>query len=825
MGNKPLNVTLVNALTNQPLANQRIDVKEILPNDEYKWRQRLTTDAQGKVAFDLDGLGSGRLYQLKSSPYQAGSVYSEILNTTGNFSFAVGNTPVTLIDARNGKAMAGFKLTSIEKTPDGKLHWKNSGTTDAQGVVNFDLSGVNSGRLYTILAKNTFAQNKYYFSPWISESGKVVFSISPGLTYRPDQKVPVISISSPSANALVSSNGFLLRGLVSDNDAIDRVEVNIGGSSGLATVSNNYWEYSVNAAMLGGLGNIPLSVTAYDVAQNKTQVGLSVNSIVDDEFPALDISSHLNGDKVSVKGFLISGNVSDNTGVRRLSADVNDSIYGKVKSDSKIEISASGRWTLVVEEVTLGATIDVVIKAVDSAGNLSSETVNLQVVSVIDDGVQLINRLTFGATPDLLDEVRKMGAQAFINQQLNPSTIDDTAFQDRIAFEVPDSHRDLIDYQLKYAIYSKRQLLEVMTWFWENHFNTDVNKTSHVGYELGENNLFRRHALGNFRDLLAVSSKSPGMMVYLDNITNRKEEPNENYARELMELHTLGVNGGYTNEDVAEVARVFTGWQERDHAFYFNESRHDYGEKLFVGNVIPAGLGVEGGDMILDILASHPATAKFICTKLLQVFVDDKPLPGSISGCAASFLSSNGNIKQVLQTIFASPEFNSPRQFHQKFKTPIEFLAGAERNLMAQHSPRNTYAEIQNLGMPLFHNPVPTGWAETGDKWINMNQLMTRIRFGTNLAFNEENYYNSNTYLNSVTEFFRSRGYETAQGVLGYLLMLTVDSDYTPFEWSVAYNKLTQDGRVPFELDAEGSEQALRAMIATVLSFPAYQLQ
>ncbi|HED34754.1 MAG TPA: hypothetical protein ENJ08_11170, partial [Gammaproteobacteria bacterium] len=322
VGNKPLNVKLVNALSNQVLADQRIDVKEILANGEYKWVTNQTTDAQGRVAFDLDGLGSGRVYQLRANPYKAGYVYSALLNSTGNIAFAVGNVPVTLVDERNGRALAGVKLTLIEKTSDGKLHWKSSGITDANGIVNFDLSGLEDGRLYTIKADNVFDQDKRYYSSWISKDGKAVFSVDPDKNYRLDLTVPTISISSPAENSLVSDKGFLLRGRVNDNDAIDKVLVNIGGVTAPAIVSNNYWEYSVGTAMLAdqSLGDITLSVTAYDMAQNETQTSLVVNSIVDNARPALSITSHFNDDKVSVKGFLVSGDVSDNTGVRKLTA-------------------------------------------------------------------------------------------------------------------------------------------------------------------------------------------------------------------------------------------------------------------------------------------------------------------------------------------------------------------------------------------------------------------------------------------------------------------------------------------------------------------------
>lgn len=823
VGNNPLNVVLINDITSQPLVNTDIVVKELLSNGETKWYGHGATDAQGKIAFDLDGLGSGRVYQLRSKPYNAGPVYSPELNTTGDFIFRVGSVPVTLVDERNGLPLAGHQLTAIEKTPDGRLHWKKSGVTDAKGIVNFDLSGLNEGRLYTFKAKNVFNLNKPYFSPWVNQKGALVFAVNPDKDYRLDLKVPTLSIDDPLENALVSDTGFLLRGQANDNVAIEQVIVRIGEASGQATYANGYWQFPVTAAMLPDADNATINVIAYDTAQNQAHASRLVRPITDKEAPALTVTSHQNGDDIAYTGFLISGNVSDNTGISQLTATVNDPATGLIKDVEPVEIAPSGRWTLVVNDVTEGQLITIILTATDSAGNRSAQQLDLNAVSVAKDGIQLINRLTFGATPGLINEVHQIGAAAFINQQLNPASIDDSEFQTAIANWVPGSRRELIDYQLQHAIFSKRQLQEIMTWFWENHFNTDINKTRRIGYELAENTLFRQYALGNFRDLLEISATSPAMMVYLDNRYNRKEEPNENYARELLELHTLGVNGGYTDMDVVEVARVFTGWHVQSGVFFFNAARHDDGEKQILGNTIPSGLGMAGGEMLLDILATHPSTATFICTKLLQVFVNDKPRVAAVENCADSFIASQGNISSVLTTIFNSPDFNDSAHYHQKFKTPLEFLAGIERNLLAQHSYRDTFMALQNMGMPLFHNPVPTGWAETGDEWINANQLLLRLRFGDSLLSNRANQYY--THLTDMTGYFRSQGYETAQGVLGYLFMVALDSDYSELQWQTAYNQLTQNGSVPFSLDSEDAEQALRAVIKTVLSYPTYQLQ
>jgi 5-hydroxyisourate hydrolase-like protein (transthyretin family) len=435
--------------------------------------------------------------------------------------------------------------------------------------------------------------------------------------------------------------------------------------------------------------------------------------------------------------------------------------------------------------------------------------------------IQLLNRITFGATPALLEHVKTVGAYAFIAEQLNPAAIDDSELESRLSNLVVEKDYDLSLWLLLHAIYSQRQLQEVMTQFWDNHFSTDIFTSGGVKIEQTENQRFRQQALGQFRDLLQISATSPAMLRYLNNNTNRKEAPNENYARELMELHTLGVNGGYTEQDVAEVARVFTGWSLSGNQFQFRPQWHDTGEKVVLGHVIPAGGDMAEGEQVLDLLAAHPATARFICTKLLQLLVSDQPTDTAINDCAAVFLATAGDISQVVTAILLSPEFNNPLQFHSKVKTPLEFIAGVVRNLagITPDTDRNLYRATIAMGMPLFGNPVPTGWSELGENWVTSDQLMQHVQF-----INQTLFQNNQTLVHvDLINLFLDQGYETAEAVVNFLLELTLANDYSPTIQTIAVEILNTG--TPFDIHAADATEKLRRLVSTILSFPSYQLQ
>lgn len=314
---------------------------------------------------------------------------------------------------------------------------------------------------------------------------------------------------------------------------------------------------------------------------------------------------------------------------------------------------------------------------------------------------------------------------------------------------------DLVDSKLLRAIDSNRQLAEELDDFWFNHFNVFYDKGSDrfliPDYE---RQAIRPNVLGKFRDLLEATAKSPAMLFYLDNFQsvrpdidagnkNRKVKRglNENYGRELMELHTLGVNGGYTQQDVREVARCFTGWTllepRRGGGFFYNDRLHDKGEKVVLGHVIPAGGGLDDAEKVLDILATHPSTAHFISRKLAQRFVADNPPDALVEKMAATFLASNGDIREVMRTMLDSKEFWSEGAYRAKVKTPFEMVVSSVRALNAEVTDAFALAnQIGNLGEPLYRKQEPTGYSNLNAEWVNSAALLSRMNFALQLARN-----------------------------------------------------------------------------------------
>ena len=368
------------------------------------------------------------------------------------------------------------------------------------------------------------------------------------------------------------------------------------------------------------------------------------------------------------------------------------------------------------------------------------------------------NRLTFGPTQTILEWIEKNGVDAFIEEQLAYEHIDDTALQARLAgFKTltqsvsdiaQDNRKDiLLELQqatLLRAVYSQRQLYELMVDFWTNHFNIFFNKGQDRYLKtVDDRDVIRKYPFANFRDLLGATAHSPAMLLNLDNNTNRKGHPNENYARELMELHTIGVNGGYTQQDVVEVARAFTGWTiygvnqapSLIGTFHFAPGQHDQDTKNILGQVIAANGGNQDGERVLDLLAAHPSCAQFICTKLARRFIADNPPESAVQAGAAAFQKSKGDIRAALGAILHSPDFKNAAG--QKTKRPLEFVASSMRALQAEVSDgKQALLLMDTMGQPLFLWPAPNGFPDVASDWINAGVLLSRWNFALILASN-----------------------------------------------------------------------------------------
>ena len=466
-------------------------------------------------------------------------------------------------------------------------------------------------------------------------------------------------------------------------------------------------------------------------------------------------------------------------------------------------------------------------------------TVNGAAAPADDDQtiVHVLNRIGFGPRPGDVERVRRIGLRQYIDQQLHPERISDEALPARLSgfatltlsskdiaerYEIPqmEARRDakqqaarspnpdqapsvkdakrananpqqanepLVELSMQKVVraaYSERQLQEVLTDFWFNHFNVDARKgPERFMLTEYERDVIRPHVLGHFRDLLGATARSSAMLFYLDNWMSadpngphpvagqrpfgpnglprrpgvgrfppppraqmpRQQRPNapkglnENYGRELLELHTLGVDAGYTQKDVTEVARAFTGWSianpRQGGGFRFMPQLHDEGEKVVLGHRIKAGGGEHDGDEVLDLLANHPATARFISTKLVRRFVSDAPPQSLIDRASDTFRETHGDLRAVMTTILTSPEFLSADAYRAKVKSPFEFIVSMVRTTGAEITDaRPIVRQMQQLGMPLYQCQPPTGYKDTADAWVNTGALVSRMNDALALA-------------------------------------------------------------------------------------------
>lgn len=430
------------------------------------------------------------------------------------------------------------------------------------------------------------------------------------------------------------------------------------------------------------------------------------------------------------------------------------------------------------------------IMAVCVSGLLMALPLPASAGSTDSQALHVLNRLAFGPRPGDVQQVASEGVETYISQQLHPDSIPlpedlqhGLAAYDTLnlsthdllekygpperpqggnltpeEFKVYKQHakevaEQAMDAHLLLAIESPRQLQEVMVNFWFNHFNVfDQKGLDAIWIGAYERDAIRPHALGKFRDLLGATARSPAMLFYLDNWLNSEPDTlharkrfqgiNENYARELMELHTLGVDGGYTQQDVTTLAHILTGWglcprrgrQADPGAFCFDAGRHDDADQHFLGKTLHGGDEREV-EQVLDMLASSPATEKHVSYELAQYFVADAPPPALVDRMVQRWQKSGGDIAQVLDEMFQSPEFWSADNGGNKFKTPYEYVVSAVRaEGLSVDDFRPLIGSLRQQGMPLYGCVTPDGYKNTQDAWLNPDAMMLRLSFATALG-------------------------------------------------------------------------------------------
>jgi uncharacterized protein (DUF1800 family) len=367
------------------------------------------------------------------------------------------------------------------------------------------------------------------------------------------------------------------------------------------------------------------------------------------------------------------------------------------------------------------------------------------------DTTRLLRRITMGMTEVDVAAAKRYGFRGYLERQLDHLGLDDSAVDAFVAARYPlltqtneqlfaanggTVRNQLTEMTLYRAALSKRQLYERMVEFWSDHFNISIND---VGYmkAVDDRDVIRKHALGSFRTLLHASAKSGAMMAYLDQNQSRVGSPNQNYAREIMELHTLGVDGGYTQNDVAELSRVFTGWTITNRGvFTFNPAIHDWAAKTVLGVTIPAGTpslgaaGIKEGERMIDVLLAHPSTATFIATKMLQWFVTYAPTPAQVQAVAAVYTQTDGDIKAMIRATLNSAWL---RVAPMKLKRPFHFVASALRAAASTvNGVANMNGQLNNVGQPLFAWDTPDGYPDRVEYWAG--NILPRWSFNNSFA-------------------------------------------------------------------------------------------
>lgn len=431
----------------------------------------------------------------------------------------------------------------------------------------------------------------------------------------------------------------------------------------------------------------------------------------------------------------------------------------------------------------------------------------------------LLRRAGFGVTPEELKRYVALGYEGTLDELLHPESVDNTHLDESIKQQDFDytAINDLKRWWIYRMAFTRCPLEEKMTLFWHGHFATSDRKVNNAYAMYGQNMLFRKHALGNFHEILYNASKDPAMILWLDNQQNRKGKPNENYAREIMELFTLGI-GNYSEQDIKEAARAFTGWQTLPGGFFFNQKQHDYGAKTI--------LGVSGdlnGDDVVEILVKQKATSKFLATKLIKYFAFDDPDPAMVNRIADVYLTSKYNMRKVVRAIHTDPEFLSERAFHAKIKSPAELVVGSLKTLQIRKLDGDLPMTMARMGQDLLMPPNVKGW-DGGTAWIATDTMMERFNFANRVTSTK---FAEMSKFSSAYEIVDKQGLNSAGKLVDYFLDLLVDADAPASTRAklVAYVSSDLSGNAVSSVpDEKTLEAKLRGLVHLIMTLPTYQL-
>ncbi len=471
----------------------------------------------------------------------------------------------------------------------------------------------------------------------------------------------------------------------------------------------------------------------------------------------------------------------------------------------------------------------------------------------INDGVsQVLSRITYGATADLYARVRYIGVDAYIEEQLRPENIRNAAFEamdfddllDRGTTNSYRMFRSLERHNLAHAAFSDKQLQEAMGEFWSNHFHASTKDSGVRVQNLDDRIFFRENAMGRFEDLLLYSARSPLMSQFLDNDQSRAGRLNENYGREILELHTVGVDAGYSDEDVIAASRIFTGWNYRRtnegaqdtpslYEFEFRAGNHDTEDKVipFLNTTIAGrsgGAGVEEGEEFIALLADDVRTHNYVCGKIVQRFVADVPPAEFVDICVTAWQASDGSSREILRAILTAPAFIETAEYQRaKGKTPFEYAASAIRAVGANPNRdldpgfyERFLSGVENAGYKPVSFPVPTGLPEIGKAWVNSASLIAQYS-GVNFAMERRDQFNIDLE-DEIDEY----GLETAEEVAAYLLAIATTDRYRRDEYEAVVSVLKgSDGIFEPMVRDDRERRALDRAVGLLVTLPSFQLQ